>query len=382
MHKQNKNIAFLLPDLSGGGAERVVATLLKQIENEFNCILILFNKKIVYEIPESVEVIYITQSFPAKWKQLMFLPWYAQKLKNLLKHRNVTTCMSFMHFPNFVNACCKLLNTNTKIIVSERAHTGALLKGNNIQLIIARSLVKWLYRFADLVVPNAKQTESCLRDDFSISKLQTVYNPIDLDFIQQKAKLKVTSNPGKTSDFTFINVGRLHVNKGQASLIKAFALLANQNSRLWILGEGPEEASLKGLINELGLQSRVFLLGFQSNPYAYMAAADVFVLSSIIEGFPNVLVEAIALQKVVIAVDCPSGPREILFNKYDNDPIDELKKCPAGYLVPMDNIDLLARSMTLSQEKISDISKEHNATLLVQQYSTEAIISRYKSLFQ
>ncbi len=107
--------------------------------------------------------------------------------------------------------------------------------------------------------------------------------------------------------------GRLQRQKDFPTLIRAFAKLrAGRDCRLLILGEGSARPRLEALITELGLADQVALVGFQANPYAYLARADLFVLSSAWEGSPNVLTEALALGTPVVATDCPSGPAEVL----------------------------------------------------------------------
>ena len=109
--------------------------------------------------------------------------------------------------------------------------------------------------------------------------------------------------------------GRLHPNKDHATLVRAFALLAGDRAaRLVIIGEGAERHRLLALARELGIAGRVDLPGFQRNPFSWMTRARVFVLSSIVEGAPNVLVQAMACGTTVVSTDCPGGAAEILGN--------------------------------------------------------------------
>lgn len=110
-----------------------------------------------------------------------------------------------------------------------------------------------------------------------------------------------------------IGMGRLTRQKDFPSLVRAFAQLqSTRPSRLVILGEGKDRSVLESLLAELGLSERVLLAGFQANPYAWLARADLFVLSSAWEGSPNALTEALALGVPCVSTRCPSGPDELL----------------------------------------------------------------------
>ena len=121
-----------------------------------------------------------------------------------------------------------------------------------------------------------------------------------------------------------VAAGRLAPWKGFADLIRAMKLVpAQRRARLMILGDGPLRGELQALISELGLDDTVRLLGYVENPLKYFARADVFVLSSHVEGLPNVLVEAMMCGCTPVSTDCPTGPREVL------------QDGKFGYLVPM-----------------------------------------------
>lgn len=146
--------------------------------------------------------------------------------------------------------------------------------------------------------------------------------------------------------------GRLSPQKDFPTLIRAFALLVRQRDlRLLILGEGPERAALETLIQDLGLTGRVALPGFRANPFALIARARLFVLSSAWEGLPGVLIQAMACGTPVVATDCPSGPREVLADgRY-------------GPLVPVGDPQALAQAMgeTLDQPMDSDVLRARAA---------------------
>jgi len=131
-----------------------------------------------------------------------------------------------------------------------------------------------------------------------------------------------------------MGMGRLTRQKDFPTLIRAFAVVRSQSScRLMILGEGQDRSKLKRLTEVLGIQDDVDFPGFVANPYRFLSRAKLFVLSSVWEGSPNALSEAMALGVPVVATDCPSGPREILQGGL------------YGPLVPMGDVDALAEAM-------------------------------------
>ncbi len=162
-----------------------------------------------------------------------------------------------------------------------------------------------------------------------------------------------------------LTVGTLKAVKRHDLLLRAFARAQLGAARLCILGEGPERPQLEALVVELGLQERVLLPGYQPDPAAWYAHADLFVLCSDHEGFGNVVVEALEQGVPVISTDCPSGPREILEDgKY-------------GTLVPVGDVDALAKAMDEA------LSRDHDREALkrrAQDFSVDKAADAYLDL--
>lgn len=182
-------------------------------------------------------------------------------------------------------------------------------------------LIRRLYKRADAVIANSRG----VADDIIAltgllrSKVSVIYNPTDVAEIRAKAS-GVPDHPwlsDKSLPVVF-TIGRLRKQKNLTLLVRAFARVHKElPSRLVIVGEGREEAALRQLAAELGCADDVALVGFKDNPYALMAQADVFVLSSILEGLPNALIDALVCGVPAIAADCDSGPREVLAPESD-----------------------------------------------------------------
>ncbi|UHD18602.1 glycosyltransferase [Thiocapsa bogorovii] len=200
------------------------------------------------------------------------------------------------------------------------------------------------------------------------------------------SRVRVVRNPNITPEFyaqarepldhpwfatdqppVIMGVGGLRTQKDFASLIKAFALLhARLPCRLMILGQGRQQGRLLRLARDLGVADDVALPGFEPNPYRFLARAKLFALSSLWEGSPNVLTEALALGKPVVSTDCRSGPREIT------------RDGAFGALVPVGDVEALAAAMeeTLRNPPSPDVLKE-----AVQEYRMDISARRYLAAF-
>ncbi len=209
-----------------------------------------------------------------------------------------------------------------------------------------------LYRQADVVMGVSKGVLEDLAQNFALDKkrLKLVRNPVivpELEALAQKDPghpwLREKGGP------VILSVGRLSAVKDIPTLIRAFSLLRRRlKARLIILGQGRQYPRVKALVEELGLGQDVSLVGFRANPYPFIARADLVALSSIREGLPTVLIEALALGTPVVSTDCPHGPREILAEgRY-------------GPLVPVGDATSLAQAMyqTLSSPPQPEFLKE------------------------
>jgi glycosyltransferase involved in cell wall biosynthesis len=164
-----------------------------------------------------------------------------------------------------------------------------------------------------------------MRDDLitnfniSINKTVIINNPVDIDRVLQLGAMHIAakgfgfaSNDTNEKIINIVSAGRLVEVKGFDLLIKAIAINANSAIHLTLLGDGPLKAELQSLATSLGLENQICFAGYQKNPFAFIARADAYVLSSRMEGFPNVVLEALACGTPVIATPALGGTREIL----------------------------------------------------------------------
>jgi glycosyltransferase involved in cell wall biosynthesis len=238
-----------------------------------------------------------------------------------LKASTPAALLSAQTHANIISAWARrLANPKFRLVVSEHNDMVAVVRApgagkDRLRPLLARLFYPWA---DEVVAVSAGVAESLsAMAGLSPASIHIIYNPLiprDLEVRKQAPcphPWLVAGGPP-----VILAAGRLAQQKDYPSLIHAFALLAKkrQDVRLLILGEGPEQRTLETLIDRLGLQAVVKLAGYVENVFACMARASVFVLPSAWEGFPSVLVEAMACGVPVVATDCPSGPAEILEN--------------------------------------------------------------------
>lgn len=215
-------------------------------------------------------------------------------------------------------------------------------------------------------------------------KIQVIYNPVDIRAIEKLAKEKAKKNYLMDKP-VILGCGRLTEQKGFSYLIRAMIIVLKEyrNAQLVILGQGEKESELKNLAKSFHIENNIHFLGFVKNPFKYMTRADVFVLSSLWEGFGNVIVEAMTCGKAVVSTDCKSGPREILAPDNDfNYQTKSIEFAKYGILVPPKNPELLAQGILKLlddadlREKYSQFGRER-----VKDFSSDKIIKQYKEFF-
>jgi glycosyltransferase involved in cell wall biosynthesis len=314
MEKRDLKISFFLPSLHGGGAERVVVNLIKEFAKKgISVDLVLANAKGPYlrEIPKEVKI------FDLKSRRVHFaLP----KLVRYFKKEKPEIFVSSLSHANIVSIIAKkIARSKTKLFLREDTTLSlAYYNSKSFKTKIMPFLMKLLYPYSDLVIAVSKGIKDDLEKFAKLpeNKIKVIYNPIITQDLFIKAKEPV-DHPWFAPDSppVILGVGRLTKAKDFPTLLKAFALVRKEiDSRLVILGEGDDRKSLEKLSKDLDIEEYLWMPGFVDNPYKYMSKASVFVLSSIYEGLPTVLVEALALSCPVVSTDCPSGPDEILEN--------------------------------------------------------------------
>jgi glycosyltransferase involved in cell wall biosynthesis len=365
MSDKNGKITFFLPSLEGGGAERVIVNLAREFSAKkiiVDLVLAKAEGPYLSEVPKEVRVIDLNSS-----RVLKSLP----KLISYLKKERPGALVSSLNHANIVAILAgKLARTDTKIIVREdNTLSLSFANSSSLKARIILFLVRIFYRWADLIIAVSEGVKDDLVNFAKLSpdKIKVIYNPVITPELFQKVKEPVSHKWFGLKELPVIlGAGRLTKQKDFPTLIKAFSLVYQElDARLVILGEGEERQNIEKLAKDLGVSEYLWMPGFIDNPYKFMSKASVFVLSSIYEGFANVLAEALACGVPIVSTDCENGPREILEDgKY-------------GKLVPVG--DYLAVSEAI-EEIITGKVSYRVPQFVLEKYSIKSALDQYINL--
>ena len=353
--------ALFLRGLYGGGAERVLLTLAQGfVERGLKVDLVLARAEGPYleQVHPKVRIV----DLQAQW-----MPSSLPKLVKYLRQAQPLNLLAALHYPCEIALWARqLAGGSTRIIVSE--HNTLSLEAARIpQLSVQLTplAARLFYPWADAIVAVSQGVATDLSQIARLraDRLQVVYNPVitpELFSLAQEPVEHPWFQPGAPP--VILGVGRLHPQKDFPTLIRAFDRVRQiRPARLIILGDGPERAKLTALIAELGLNDDVILPGFVQNPYAYMSKANVLVLSSLYEGLPTVLIEALAVGTPVVSTNCESGPAEILAQgKY-------------GHLTPVGDSEAIAAAISSVLAGHYPIVEPH----WLEQFTLEISIQKY-----
>lgn len=305
---KRKEIIFILPDLETGGAERIVTTIANNLpRDKFNPKIMLLRKEGGYLslVKKDVEIIDLnTQRI-----RHAIVPI----LKEIRKRKPDLVFSGFGEVNAYLSLFIKLF-PKTKFIARET---------NVVTQHVTRPEIKFFYKFYNnyhKIICQSNDMETDLLDNFKIKKekIVKINNPVDFDFIEEKLLNVNRPDAFDTDHKHVVAVGNLSSRKGFDNLLKVFNHLKDKKIKLHILGDGADKALLHQMKEDLGLDLVTFH-GRQSNPYQYLKFADLFILSSRYEGFPNVLLEAGACGTYSLANNCPGGINEIVQDKINGE---------------------------------------------------------------
>lgn len=306
-------IALLFPSLKGGGVQRAMINLATGLKKQDGISVDFVVGKaagpFMELVPAGVRIIELGGN--GMLGRVPMLIRYLQKerpncLMSAQYHVNLTAILARW-----------LAGTKTPLVISEHNDIQAVYKNaQSLKERLSTRLTSVFYPFADRIVAVSQGVAISLSKwtKIPVSRINVIYNPLVNKGFIDSAHESVKHpwfEPGQPP--VVLAVGRLEPQKDFTTLLKAFNLVRKKKTaRLLILGEGSQRQLLEKQIKTMDLTEFVQMPGYAANPYGFMSRAAVFVLSSAWEGFPSVLVEAMACGCQLVSTDCPSGPTEIL----------------------------------------------------------------------
>ncbi len=316
MNNSKKNISILSITLGSGGAEKVISLLLKSLVKDYNVYLVLFYNNIHFSIPEGVNVVFLSEKGPERPFYLKILDSikFIFKYFKFVKRNNIIVSVSFLAFPNLINGIVSTLNKKVKTIISERGFPSDNVS-SKLSLYISKIFYPIFYNRCDKLFSNSIHINNDLKNNFGIKiPMEVIYNPIE---IPQKT-IEPTNLNSTEKRLEIITAGTLNTRKNQVMIIRSLLEIPN-NDKFTILGDGHLRAYLTEEIKSSKLENQVQLKGKVKNVNDFLLESNCFVLSSFTEGFPNALLEAMAIGLPCISTNCLSGPLELLNKNNDVD---------------------------------------------------------------
>ncbi len=323
-----KKLLLIVPMLHQGGFERVCVTTARLMQKYYKVTILIFSDKDINYDVTGINVVNINVPATKKYGKLGKVINVIRRVIKVSAYKRqvgIDISYSFGSSANYVNVLSRIGN-KAKVLTGLRCSTD----------MENRKQVALFCKSANQVLSCSKEIMRELKRDYNYERSSYIYNPLEVDMIKERAANKEALNEATDiydgrpvisknnttvsvkddESVTIISVGRQDYIKGFWHLIKAFKLVYDKYpfTKLVIVGTG-DFRKFKRLAGELGVADRVIFPGLQRNPFAFVDSADLYVLSSNHEGFPNALLEAMALGKPCVAADCKTGPREILLSE-------------------------------------------------------------------
>lgn len=360
-----EKIAFFLPSLAGGGAEKIALNLAVGLIARGFCVDIVLAEatgEYVKNVPASIRIVGLGKTRP-----LLAIPALVKYLK---------TERPGVLFATIINAniaalmAVRLSGLATRCVVREASTLSIdLAHSSAVNRFLIPRLLAWVFPKAQAIVAPSHGVADDLARVIGLPRqsIRVIYNPVVTDTLLDRSQQPVDHRWLQAGGIpVIIGMGRLTRQKDFGTLIRAFVRVRKElPTRLIILGEGEDRDSLEVLCRTLGVADDVDFAGFVANPYAFLSRAALFVLSSRWEGLPGALIEALTCGAKVVSTDCPSGPREILDGG------------AYGQLVPVEDDSAMAAAMlrALTGEFIAADSADR-----IGLFDADANIDRYLEL--
>lgn len=359
-------IVFFLPDLRGGGAERVMLNLLKEFhESSAQEVVLLLGTKtgnLINQIPEGIAV-HELQASSALKSVIPFIRYCRQYHPEKVFASLGSSLATALAKP-FISKNIEIINRLGNTIGAEKKLFRSQLKRAlyiKANQIIAKNSDKVIFQCNYMAEDYIRET-GVTPDSYKV-----IYNPVNTNKIDELSEISTEI------DYDYVAVGRLSPQKDYQTLIKAFSILNNQhclNIRLRILGDGEQRSQLQKMISDLDLNDTVMISGFTDNPYPYIKNAKALISSSLYEGFSNVIVEALCLGTPVIASDCPGANSEVITEGNE------------GFLFQTSDPEDLAAVIISQEQKIEMLNRSSIASVSKTRYHIDAIFKKYQTYIE
>jgi len=294
--------------MEGGGVEKNLILIANYITKYVNKVsLITFDNKFNKFFSKKIKII----NFQKKDKNRISKYYkYFKCLLILKKEISKNKNSSVFSFQANIYSIILSKILNFKLIIRSNSSPSGWTKN-----FVKNYLFKKFFAYPVSIVVNSLSFKKEIDKKFNVNST-LIYNPLNKKEIINKSKEKINLSIFKSKkSLKLINIGRFTEQKDHITLLKAFnEINKNINCELLIIGYGVNKAKIENFIFENKLKKKVKILGYQQNPFKFIRKSDIFILTSKFEGLPNVLLEAIALKKIVISTNCPTGPKEILKN--------------------------------------------------------------------
>ena len=324
------HISLLLPDLRAGGAQRVFLILARAFLAKgirVDIVVGLAEGSLLAEVPPGARLLPLCTRLPM-FGQVGLAMMMLLRLVRYLRQHQPDTLLSTLSGTNIVAAIARrIVSAPTKLVLREAC------RFENLPHSLYITIMRCVYRWADIVVALTPEMQSELEDVLGLSpdRIVQIPNPVDIERLIHGAKEPLPDDFDPNNHY-LLAVGRLSPQKDIETLIRAFSQVAQiYPVNLVILGEGPDRSKIEAQIQTLALKDRVNLRGFDANPYRWMVQAEIFVLSSRWEGYPNVIIEALSLNLPVVTTEYDHSAHALVHEH--------------GEVVPIGDADALANAI-------------------------------------
>lgn len=361
---RRRKVLFQAYNLAAGGVERFLSGLVHYVkEAGVDPVCLFYSRESFYTLPPRTRTCFIRPHVDI----------YIQ-LAKLIKTEKPDVICGFLDSLDIIPASLASEHPH-RLVISVPAVVSA-----SISIIKSgwgerpRHWVRELYPRADAIIAVSEGVKQDLVENFHIrpSKIQVVYNGINRKRVQELSKEKVHDRLWAQKNIpVIVSVGSLTPVKNHSHLLKAFKLVRKRlDCRLALIGEGKLESKLRDEAGKLGVLNDVIFLGLQKNPFKFMARSSLFVLPSLSEGLPLVLLEAMTCGVPVISTDCPTGPGEVIVNNKN------------GLLVPPRDVKALADAMFFMLTQRKKAEKMANAAeKTVEKFELKNSCEQYMRIF-